>query len=75
MRFIQILIVTVILLAIIFAIVFLQKQNKPKDNEVKHQSEKQVDIPAKRTAKIFIGVIGVSVVALCTTVVVFHFLD
>lgn len=75
MRLIQILIVTAVLLAIILAIVFLQKQNKPKDKDAKQQSESRVDIPAKRTARVFIGVIGISVVALCTTVVVFHFID
>ncbi|MXZ56709.1 MAG: hypothetical protein F4077_04955 [Gammaproteobacteria bacterium] len=75
MRFIQILIVSVVLLAIILAIVFLQKQNKPKNKDANQQSEARVDIPAKRTAKIFIGVIGISIVALCTTVVVFHFVD
>ncbi|MYC25665.1 MAG: hypothetical protein F4X56_07095 [Gammaproteobacteria bacterium] len=75
MRLIQILIVTVTLLAIILAIVFLQKQNKPKDQDAKQQNEALVDVPAKRTAKIFIGVIGISVVALCSTVVVFHFVD
>ena len=72
MRFIQILIITVILLCIILAIVFLQGQNKPKNTNAKVQRERLNDVPANRTAKIFIGVIGISVVALCVTVVVFH---
>ena len=75
MRFIQILIITVILLAIILAIVFLQRQNKPRNKDDKQQSERTVDIPTKRTAKVFIGVIGISVLALCVTVVIFHFVD
>ena len=75
MRLIQILIITVVLLSIILAIVFLQKQNKPKDKNSSQPSERQVEIPPKRTARIFISVIGISIVALCTTVIVFHFVD
>ena len=75
MRLIQILIITVTLLAIILAIVFLQKQNKPRDKGENQQNERPIDIPAKRTAKIFIGVIGLSVVTLCVTVVIFHLVD
>ena len=75
MRLIQIIIITVILLAIILSIVFLQTQNKPKNEDANPQSERLVNVSAKRTARIFIGVIGISVVALCTTVVVFHFVD
>ena len=73
MRLIQILIVTVILLAIVLAIVFLQKKNKPGDGDENQKSERTIDIPAKRTEWIFFGVIGISVVALCVTVVIFHF--
>lgn len=73
MRLIQILIVTAILLAIILAIVLLQKKNKPRDKDEIQKSERTVDIPAKRTERIFFWVIGIAVVALCVTVVVFHF--
>lgn len=72
MRLIQIIIITVILLSIVLAIVLLQKQNKPKNTDTKKLSERQTEVPANRAAKIFIGVIGISVVALCVTVVIFH---
>ncbi|MXZ43478.1 MAG: hypothetical protein F4Z01_00615 [Gammaproteobacteria bacterium] len=72
MRLIQIVIITVILLCIVLAIVFLQKQNKPKSTDEEPRNEQDTDVSTRRTAMIFIGVIGISVVALCTTVVVFH---
>lgn len=72
MRLIQIVIITVILLCIVFAIVFLQKQNKPKSTDEEPRNEQQTDVSTRRTAMIFIGVIGISVIVLCTTVVVFH---
>lgn len=75
MRLLQIIIITVILLSIVLAIVFLQKQNKLKGTDTEKQVEPQSDIPARRTAKIFIGVIGISVVALCVTVVIFHLMS
>ena len=72
MRFLQIVIIAVILLCIVLAIVFLQGQNKPKNTNAEMQQKRLTDVPANRTAKIFIGVIGISVVALCVTIVVFH---
>ena len=71
MRFLQIAIITAILLAIVFAIVFLQKKDSQK--RVDSQPDLQhTDRSSTRTATIFISVIGVAVLALCVTVVVFH---
>ena len=72
MRFIQVLIITVILLGILLAIVFSQEKNRPKNTSESRQDKQQTDTSINRSAKIFVGVIGISVIALCVTVVVFH---
>lgn len=74
MRFFQILIVVLILLGILLAIVFLQQKDKPKDTDDLQPVEGQTDISVNRSAKIFFVVIGVSIVVLCGTVIVFHML-
>lgn len=73
MRFLQILIVVVILLSIVLTIVFLQDKNKPQRND-EQPSASEDESAVNRSAKIFIFVIGISIAALCTTVVVFHML-
>ena len=74
MRFFQIVIIVLILLGIFLAIVILQQKNKPRDTDAKQPDEGQTDVSASRSAKIFFVVIGVSIVLLCVTVVVFHML-